>query len=100
MSVSRTRPAHHLARVHKHDAPYSARRGTSPARTNLALFIIAPCALREAYGKGRVSARLTDLEIISAGTGYANKLPIILKHIRLDRRQSEGAFLSMRTLTG
>jgi hypothetical protein len=48
----KTRPAHHLAGVHTRDAPYSARRGPRRrAQTWRALFI-APCALREAHGRG------------------------------------------------
>jgi hypothetical protein len=52
--LTKTRPAHHLAGVHTRDAPYSPRRGPRRrAQTWRALFI-APCALREAYEKGRV----------------------------------------------
>jgi hypothetical protein len=56
--LTRTRPAHHLASVHKPDAPYSVRRGPRRrAQTWRALFS-APYALREAHGKGRALARL------------------------------------------
>src|SRR5688500_6263349 len=56
--LTKTRPAHHLAGVHIRDAPYSARRGPRRRAQAWRALFIAPCALREAHGKGRVSARL------------------------------------------
>jgi hypothetical protein len=52
--LTKTRPAHHLAGVHKRDVPYSARRGPRRRAQTWRSLFIAPCALREATGKGRV----------------------------------------------
>src|SRR5688572_6919327 len=51
--LTKTRPAHHLAGVHTRDAPYSARRGPRRRAQTWRDLFVAPCALREALGKGR-----------------------------------------------
>ena len=51
--LTKTRPAHHLAGVHKRYMPYSARRGPRRRAQTWRSLFIAPCALREATEKGR-----------------------------------------------
>src|SRR5687767_6082821 len=76
--LTRTRPAHHLAGVHRRDAPYSARRGPRRRAQAWRALFIAPCALREVRGKGRVLARLgwagarTDFGLSRFTTAFMN----------------------------
>jgi hypothetical protein len=78
--LTRTRPAHHLAGVHKRDAPYSAHRGPRRrAHTWRALFI-APCALQEAHGKGQVPARLGRAGAMQVSVSAASR-----RHLRIIR---------------
>jgi hypothetical protein len=52
--ITRTRPTDYLAGVHTRDVPYSARRGSRRRAQRWRVLFIAPCAVRETPGNGRV----------------------------------------------
>jgi hypothetical protein len=78
--LTRTRPAHHLAGVHKRDAPHSARLGPRRRAQTWHALLIAPCALREAHGKGQVPASLGWAGAMQASVSAASR-----RHSRIIR---------------